>query len=159
MSKKLYSFASVLWCMFCVYVLRSLFLFIFELTFIYRNHVMLYLLMIKSECLLSKKVFCWCKDMSSVTSSTIKSTFPIIYIRGSLNRFPDFFFVWALLLIVHTWNFSPLRSNLLWLQFTCCTVPTTSGRPIESPFVWACQWPLSQPLSSPQLSHNDSLWA
>ena len=23
----------------------------------------------------------------------------------------------------------------------------------------ACQWPLSQPLSSPQLSHNDSLWA
>ena len=25
--------------------------------------------------------------------------------------------------------------------------------------VWACQWPSSQPLSSPQLSHNDSLWA
>ena len=23
----------------------------------------------------------------------------------------------------------------------------------------ACQWPSSQPLSSPQLSHNDSLWA
>ena len=25
-------------------------------------------------------------------------------------------------------------------------------------FVWVCQWPSSQPLSSPQLSHNDSLW-
>ena len=67
------------------------------------------------------------------------------------------FFVWALLLIVHTWNSSPLRSNLLRLQCTC-TVPTTSGRPHGSPLVWACQWPLSQPLSSPQLSHNDSLW-
>ena len=28
-----------------------------------------------------------------------------------------------------------------------------------SPLVWACQWPSSQPLSSPQWSHNDSLWA
>ena len=79
------------------------------------------------------------------------------YIRGSLNKFPDFF-VWALLLIVHTWNSSPLRSNLLRLQCTCCTVPTTSRRPHGSPLVWACQWPSSQPLSSPQLSHNDSLW-
>ena len=25
--------------------------------------------------------------------------------------------------------------------------------------MWACQWPSSQPLSSPQLSHNDNLWA
>ena len=46
------------------------------------------------------------------------------------------FFVWALLLIVYTWNSSPLRSNHLWLQCTCFTVPTTSGR-----------------------THNDSLWA
>ena len=69
------------------------------------------------------------------------------------------FFVWALLLIVHTWNSSPLRSNLLWLQCTCCTVTITSGRPHGTPLVWACQWPSSQPLSSPQLSHNDSLWA
>ena len=53
------------------------------------------------------------------------------------------FFVWALLLIVHTWNSSPLWSNLLWLQYTCCTVPTTSGRPHGSPVVWACQWPSS----------------
>ena len=68
------------------------------------------------------------------------------------------FFVWALLLIVHTGNSSPLRSNLLQLQHTC-SVPTTSGRPNGSPLTWACQWPLSQPLSSPQLSHNDSLWA
>ena len=28
-----------------------------------------------------------------------------------------------------------------------------------SPLVWACQWPLSQPLSTRQLSHNDNLWA
>ena len=69
------------------------------------------------------------------------------------------FFVWTLLLIVHTWNSSPLRSNLLRLQCTC-TVPTTSARPHGNPLVWACQWPSSQPLLSPQLSHNyDSLWA
>ena len=65
------------------------------------------------------------------------------------------FFVWALLSIVHTWNSSPLRSNLLRLQCTC-TVPT---RPHRSPLVWAFQWPSSRPLSSLQLSHNDSLWA
>ena len=75
----------------------------------------------------------------------------IASVQGSLNKFP--FFVWALLLIVHAWNSSPLR-----LQCTC-TVPTTSGRPHGSTLVWACQWPSSQPLSSPQLSHNDSLWA
>ena len=69
------------------------------------------------------------------------------------------FFVWTLLLIVHTWNSSLFRSNLLRLQCTCCTVPTTSRRPHGSPLMWACQWPSSQSLSSPQLSHNDSLWA
>ena len=69
------------------------------------------------------------------------------------------FFAWALLLIVHTWNSSPLRSNLLRLQCTYCTIPTTSEKPHGSPLVWACQWPSSQPLSSPQLSHNNSLWA
>ena len=69
------------------------------------------------------------------------------------------FFVWALLLIVNTWNSRPLRSNLLWLQCTFYNLPTTSGRPHGNPLVWACQWPSSQPLSSPQLSHNDSLWA
>ena len=53
------------------------------------------------------------------------------------------FFVWALLLIVHTWNSSPLRSNPLRMQWTSDTVPTTSGKP----------------QGSPQLSHNDSLWA
>ena len=69
------------------------------------------------------------------------------------------FVVWALLLIVHTWNSSPLRSNLIRLQCTCCTVLTTSSRPHRSLLVWACQWPSSQPLSSPHLSHNDSFWA
>ena len=68
-------------------------------------------------------------------------------------------YVWALLLIVHTWNSSPLRSNLRRLQCTCCTVPTTSGTPHRSPLVWACQWPSSQSLSSPQFCHNHSLWA
>ena len=33
------------------------------------------------------------------------------------------------------------------------------GTPHGSPLVWACQWPSSHPLSSPQLSHNNSLWA
>ena len=69
------------------------------------------------------------------------------------------FFVWVLILIVQTWNSSPLRSNLLRLQCICCTVPTTYGRPNGSPLMWACLWPSSHPLSSSQLSHNDSLWA
>ena len=69
------------------------------------------------------------------------------------------FFVWEHFLIVHTWKSSPLRSNLLRLQCTCCTVSTTSGRPHESLLVWACQWLSSPPLSSPQLSNNDSLRA
>ena len=78
--------------------------------------------------------------------------------RGSYKEhtinFQTFFFVWALLLIVHTWN-----SSLLRLQCTCTVITTsgTSGRPHGSPLVWACQWPSSQPLSYPQLSHNDSL--
>ena len=80
------------------------------------------------------------------------------YIRGAYDKFPDFF-VWTLLLIVHTWNSRPLRSNLLRLQCSGCTVPTTSGRPHGSLLVWACQWPSSQPLSSLQFSHNDNLWA
>ena len=62
-------------------------------------------------------------------------------------------------MIVHAWNPSPFRSNLLQLQCTCCTVPTISARPHGIPLVWACQWPSSQPLSSPQLFHNESLWA
>ena len=69
------------------------------------------------------------------------------------------FFRMSTLLRVPTWNSSPLRRNLLRLQCTCCTVPTTSGRPHGSPLVWACQWSSLQPLSSPRLSHNDSLSA
>ena len=80
-----------------------------------------------------------------------------IYIYEGPSRSFQSFFVWALLLIVHTWNFSPLRSNPFWIQCTCCTVPITSGRPHGSPLVWVCQWPSSQPLSFPQLSHNDRL--
>ena len=62
-------------------------------------------------------------------------------------------------MILHRWNSSLIRSNLLLLHCTCCAVPTASARPHRSPLVWACQWPSSQPLSSPQLPHNDSLWA
>ena len=87
-----------------------------------------------------------------------RKTVSVLYTRIIKKSFQTFF-VWALLLIVHTWNTSSLRSNLLRLQCTCSTVPTTSGGSHGSPLVWACQWPSSQPLSSPQLSNNDSLWA
>ena len=79
-------------------------------------------------------------------------------LRGAYDKFPDFFFVWALLLIVHTWNSIPLWSNRLRQQCTCSTVPTTSSRPHGSPLVWACQWPSSEPPSSPQFFYNDSFW-
>ena len=85
------------------------------------------------------------------------SSFPNL--RGSLNKFLVFFRMGTFIDSAHTWNSSPLRSNLHRLQCTCCTVPTASERPHGSPLVWACQWPSSKPLSSPQLSHNDSLWA
>ena len=45
------------------------------------------------------------------------------------------------------------------MQCSCSTVPTTSATPHGSPLVWASQWLSPQPLSSPQLSHTDSLWA
>ena len=101
----------------------------------------------------------WANVSISVYTNTYVYVCTFVDIRGVYDNFPDFFFVWALLLIVHSWNSSPLRSNHLRLQCTCCTVPTTSGRPHGSPLVWACQWLSSQPLSSPQLSHNDSPWA
>ena len=73
-------------------------------------------------------------------------------IRGSLDKFLNFFRMGIFI-------DSTLRSNLLRLQYTCFTGPITSGRPHKSTLVWACQWPLSHPFSSSQLSHNDSLWA
>ena len=51
-----------------------------------------------------------------------------IYTQGAYDKFPDFF-------RMGTFIDSPLRSNLLRLQCTCCTVPTTSGRPHGSPLV------------------------
>ena len=57
----------------------------------------------------------------------------------------------------HAWNSSPLRRDLVRLQCTVFTVPITSGRAHGSPLVWTCEWPLSQPLSAPLLSHNDNL--
>ena len=67
------------------------------------------------------------------------------------------FLVWTLLLTVHTKNSSPLQSILLRHQCTCCTVPTTSGKPPGSLLVCACLGPSSQPLSCPQLWNNDCL--
>ena len=96
-----------------------------------------------------------CKICRGHLHSVYIHTYICINVWGAYDKFPDFF-VWALLLIVHTW---PLRSNLLLLQCTCCTISTTSRRSHGSPLLWVCQWPSSQPLSTPQLSHNDSLWA
>ena len=80
------------------------------------------------------------------------------YIQGLLNKFRYFFRMGTFIDSTH-WNSSPLRSDLLRLQRACCTVPTTSERPHGNPLLWACKWPSSRLLSSPQLSHNDSLWA
>ena len=53
-----------------------------------------------------------------------------IYVYTRIIKYVSrIFFVWTLLLIIHTWNSYPLRSNLLQLQCTCSTVPTTSERP------------------------------
>ena len=67
-------------------------------------------------------------DLIKVVSSNI---FEPYYIYEVHTTGFQTFFVWALSLIVHTWNSSPLRSNLLRLQCTC-TVPTTSW--------WKCYW-------------------
>ena len=78
-----------------------------------------------------------------------------IYIRGSLNKFPGFFRM--VTLIVHTWNSCPLRSNLLRLHCTCCTVPTTSRRPHGSPLVLLCHRPFGQSIlvfERPYSSHT-----
>ena len=53
-------------------------------------------------------------------------------IQGSLNKFLDFFRMGT---FIDSTHMKPLRSNLLRLQCTCCTVPTTSGRPNGSPLV------------------------
>ena len=75
-----------------------------------------------------------------ITSSTILNKNNLYSYEVHTISFQTFF-VCALLLIVHTWNSSPLWTNLPQLQCTCCTIPTSSGRPHESPLVWACQWP------------------
>ena len=63
----------------------------------------------------------------SVTGISLLLTFVIfsgfIYEDHLISFQP--FFVWELLLILHTWNSSPSRSNLLRLQCTFCTAPTT----------------------------------
>ena len=91
------------------------------------------------------------ESYTSIKKIDAKKSCHIYYLllfNYEVHTFPDFF-VWALLLIVHTWNLSPLWSNLLRLQCTCCPIPTTSGRPHGSLLVWSCQWTSSKPLSSP----------
>ena len=95
----------------------------------------------------------------SIHTHTHTHTYIYIYIYEVHTTSFQTFFVWALLFILHTWNSSSLQNNLLRLQSTRFILPINSGRPHGSPLVWAYQWPLSQPLSSPQLSQNDSLWA
>ena len=119
------------------------------------NHYTKYTSKFSRECKVFQKFQCGLQ-MKIIAHSSIRSELSNCYEVHTISF--QTFFVWPLLLIVHTWNSSPLRSNLLRLQCTCI-VPITSGRPHGSPLVWVCQWPLSQPLSSPQLSHNNSLWA
>ena len=107
-----------------------------------------------------KTMQCFCQ-WKTILQKNVFIEWPTFFINNYEVHTISFrtFFVWALLLIVHTWNSSPLWSNLLRLQCTCCTIPTTSGRPHGSPLVWARQWPSSQLLPSHQLCHNDSFWA
>ena len=84
---------------------------------------------------------CWSFAKKGICTTFVYNL-PRLHIRKAINIIYEVhrisfqtFFVWALLLIVYTWNSSPLRSNLLRLQCTCCTVPTTSGRPHRSPLV------------------------
>ena len=83
----------------------------------------------------------------------------IYFITSSYAESTDSFDFFRMGTFIDSTHMKLLWSNLLQLQCTCCNVPTTSGRPHGSPFVWECQWPSSQPLSSTQLSHNNSLWA
>ena len=76
------------------------------------------------------------------------------FLRCAYDKFPDFFRKDTFIDSTHR-----KPRNLPQLQCTCSTVPTTPGKPHGSPLVWECQSPSSQPLSSPQLFHNDSLWA
>ena len=50
----------------------------------------------------------------------------IIMLRGAYDKFPDFFRM-GILMIVQTWNSSPLRSNLLRLQWTCTVQQLLEG--------------------------------
>ena len=83
----------------------------------------------------SEKFLKW-KPMTETYSSLNDKVYIYIYIYIYIHEVHTIsfqtFVVWALLLIIHTWNSSPLRSNLLQLQCTC-TISTTSGRPHWSP--------------------------
>ena len=109
--------------------------------------------------------FCWNSPLQYLSIYIYLSIFRYVYIyiiyihmyEVLLVSFRTFL-IWPLFFTRHTLNSSPLQSTLLWLQYTCCTVPPTSGRPPGSPPVWTYPRPSSQPLSSPQFFQNDCLW-
>ena len=103
-----------------------------------------------------------CRNVRGILNFVIHCIYIYIYIyiyTRIIKKGSRFLFVWALLLIVHTWKNSPLWGNLLRLQYTCFTVPTTSRRPPWKSSCVSVPMTSSQLLLSPQLSHNDSLWA
>ena len=126
----------------------------------FTNHMYNYLTMCKQIADVGLSYWCWVSAvLRAICSCAGRWSLASLEYYEMHTISSQIFFVWVLLLIVLTWNSSPLRSNILRLQCTCCTVSTNSRRPHGSLLVWACQCPLSQPLSSPQLFHNDSLWA
>ena len=58
----------------------------------------------------------------------------LLDIRGTYDKFPDFFHMGTFIDSTHMKLYSPSK-YLLRLQCTCCTIPTTSGRPHGSPRV------------------------
>ena len=84
---------------------------------------------------------CFLSSRGRLLDSRKRRPFRLL-IRGSLNKFRDFFRMGTFIDSTRI-KLQSLRSNLLRLQCTCCTVPTTSRRPHGSPLVWACQWPPS----------------
>ena len=81
----------------------------------------------------------------------------VLYVREARNKFPDFFRICTFIDSTDMKRYSPPKSPPAAMHFLYWSKNFCKAH--GSPHVWACQWPSSQPLSSPQLSHNDSLWA
>ena len=79
------------------------------------------------SCSYSSKNTASCIDWIYISRSTEQKIQQSSYEVHSISF--QTFLVWTLLLTVHTKNSSPLQSILLRHQCTCCTIPTTSGKP------------------------------